>query len=102
MVPPLCYKHNDIHSELINALRFSRALKNNFPPRPPARRGSFDLFTPQLVTGRWAKQNERQWVGGTEGMPAVVFRGEMPFCLFEGTMQSYRIVRAGKDLEYDG
>lgn len=30
MVPPLCYKHNDIHSKLINVLYFSRALKNKF------------------------------------------------------------------------
>lgn len=31
MVPPLCYKHNDIHSQLINALHFSGALKREFP-----------------------------------------------------------------------
>lgn len=31
MVPLLCYKHNDIHSQLINALHLSGALKSDFP-----------------------------------------------------------------------
>lgn len=30
MVPPLCYKHNDIHSKLINALHFAGVIKSKF------------------------------------------------------------------------
>lgn len=40
MVPPLCYKHNDIHSELINALHFSLPSSGEpLPSPPPAARG---------------------------------------------------------------
>lgn len=49
MVPPLCYKHNDIHSELINAPHFSRASEGRFPPRHPrlpAARGDGGKGTP--------------------------------------------------------
>lgn len=46
MVPPLCYKHNDIHSELINALHFWAALKNRFLPSLPAARGDSEAQGP--------------------------------------------------------
>lgn len=55
MVPPLCYKHNDIHSKLINALHFSRALKNNFPAPASSARRIRPLYAP---AGRWEMHKE--------------------------------------------
>jgi len=55
MVPPLCYKHNDIHSKLINALHFSRALKNNFPAPAGTPGWIRRLYAP---AGRWEMHKE--------------------------------------------
>lgn len=55
MVPPLCYKHNDIHSKLINALHFSRALENKFAAPAGSRR---QIRALQVPAGHWEAHKE--------------------------------------------
>lgn len=56
MVPPLCYKHNDIHSKLINALHFSRALENKFPAPASSR---WQIRALRVPAGHWGDRGTK-------------------------------------------